>query len=95
MKFVVNMNLPPRWVAYLAEAGFQAVHWSDIGQGNAADFELVRWAAEHDYIVLTADLDFGAILASTRRSSPNVVQLRCELPIPESIGSTLLAALRD
>jgi len=26
MKFLIDMNLPPRWVAVLADAGFEAEH---------------------------------------------------------------------
>ena len=69
MKLLVDMNLSPGWVSYLAEAGFEAVHWSEIGSGSAPDTELTHWAAKHGYVVLTADLDFGAILAATQSRS--------------------------
>jgi hypothetical protein len=67
MKFLVDMNLSPSWVSFLADAGFAAVHWSKVGRGDAPDIEVMQWAAEHDHVVLTADLDFGAILAATQR----------------------------
>ena len=41
MKLLVDMNLSPSWVKYLAEAGFEAVHWSEIGSGSAPDAELM------------------------------------------------------
>jgi predicted nuclease of predicted toxin-antitoxin system len=41
MKFLVDMNLSPGWVTFLAEAEFESVHWSDIGPGNATDSELI------------------------------------------------------
>jgi hypothetical protein len=31
-------------VSFLAEGGFEAVHWSDIGSGSAPDSELMQWA---------------------------------------------------
>lgn len=31
MKLIVDMNLSPRWVEFLAGAGIEAVHWSMIG----------------------------------------------------------------
>lgn len=61
MKFLVDVNLSPEWVSFLAEAKFESVHWSEIGPGNASDAELMQWASERDYVLLTADLDFGAI----------------------------------
>ena len=94
MRFLIDMNLPPRWVHFLAEAGFEAIHWSDVGPGTASDEELLRWADEHDYVVLTADLDFGAILAVTGRQKPSVVQIRSDRISPSAIGGVILASIR-
>ena len=41
MKFLVDVNLSPEWVSFLAEAKFESVHWSEIGPGNASDAELM------------------------------------------------------
>jgi predicted nuclease of predicted toxin-antitoxin system len=56
MKVLVDMNLSPSWARFLAEAGLDAVHWADVGPGNAPDTEVLLWAAERGYVVLTADL---------------------------------------
>ena len=32
MKLLVDMNLAPLWVRVLAEAGFEATHWADLGR---------------------------------------------------------------
>jgi predicted nuclease of predicted toxin-antitoxin system len=95
MKILVDMNLSPGWVRYLAEAGFEAVHWSDIGPRTAPDHELMHWAAERNYVVLTADLDFGAILAATGRRRPSVVQVRSDILTPRAIGGAVVAALKQ
>lgn len=93
MKILVDMNLSPRWVDFLASAGFEAVHWSKIGAEDASDGELMRWAADHDHIVLTSDLDFGAILAATQERQPSVLQLRSDLLTPEFVGRAVLSAI--
>ena len=67
------MNLSPGWIDLLVNSGFEAVHWSSIGRGNETDAELMRWAADRAHVVLTADLDFGAILAATQRRQPSVI----------------------
>jgi predicted nuclease of predicted toxin-antitoxin system len=46
------------------------------------------------YIILTHDLDFGAILAASRETSPSVVQIRGEDISPEASGKQTVAALR-
>jgi predicted nuclease of predicted toxin-antitoxin system len=95
MKVLVDMNLSPGWVNYLATAGFEAVHWSAIGRGNETDAELMRWAAEHAHVVLTADLDFSAILAATQRQKPSVIQIRADVLTPVAIGERVITALRQ
>ena len=95
MKVLVDMNLSPRWVGFLADAGFEAIHWSEVGAGNASDSEVMGWAAESGYVVLTADLDFGAILAATQRRGPSVVLLRSENLAPDVAGNMVLAAIRQ
>ena len=95
MKILVDMNLSPGWVADLARAGFEAIHWSSIGAGNAADVELMLWAAEHDHVVLTADLDFGSILAATQRRGPSVIQVRSDDLSFQAIGAAVVIAIEQ
>jgi len=95
MKLLVDMNLSPRWVDLLASAGIQAVHWSTVGPMNAPDAQIMAHALAHDFIVLTHDLDFGAILAATQGEKPSVVQLRADNVSPDAIGPQVLIALRQ
>ncbi|MCB2261847.1 MAG: DUF5615 family PIN-like protein [Candidatus Thiosymbion ectosymbiont of Robbea hypermnestra] len=62
MKLLVDMNLSPRWVNLLTDAGIRAAHWSTLGAAEAPDTEIMAYARTNDYVVLTHDLDFGAIL---------------------------------
>lgn len=93
MKLLVDMNLSPRWVSYLEKAQFRAEHWSNVGSAHAADGELMTYAAVHDFIVLTSDLDFGAILAATHRSKPSVIQVRSRNLDPGFTGTIVVQAL--
>jgi len=93
MKVLVDMNLSPDWARFLAEAGFEAVHWSNVGSKSATDSELMQWAAENDHVILTADLDFGAILAATHGIKPSVVQVRSDLLSPGAVGRAVVRAI--
>jgi predicted nuclease of predicted toxin-antitoxin system len=95
MKVLIDMNLSPRWLALLTGAGLEAVHWSALGAGNAPDLEIMSYAKTNDYIVLTHDLDFAAILAATQGEKPSVVQIRSEQLNPEVIGKQVLLAPRQ
>ncbi len=95
MKLLVDMNLSPRWIDFLRTNGFQAEHWTTLGAATASDAEIMAFAAEQEYIVLTNDLDFSAILANTYGIRPSVVQIRSDALDPTIIGSRVSAALRQ
>jgi predicted nuclease of predicted toxin-antitoxin system len=59
MKILVDMNLSPEWISTLVGAGFEAIHWSSVGNPRAQDIEILEWARRNDWIVFTNDLDFG------------------------------------
>jgi predicted nuclease of predicted toxin-antitoxin system len=94
MKFLVDMNLSPLWVTYLADQGFEAAHWGRIGQPEASDSEIFDFAADNDWIVFTHDLDFGTLLATLRSSAPSVLQVRSQDVLPSAIGEIVLRAIR-
>ncbi|MDA8019476.1 MAG: DUF5615 family PIN-like protein [Thermoanaerobaculia bacterium] len=95
MKLVIDMNLPPRWVPWLQEQGYAAIHWSEVGSPWASDLEILRWARENDHIVFTHDLDFSRLLAMTHSSGPSVFQVRTEDVLPSAIGNLVVGVLRQ
>jgi predicted nuclease of predicted toxin-antitoxin system len=93
LKFLIDMNLSPSWVDSLGTLGFSAVHWTSVGPQDALDSEVLAFAKRYDYVLLTHDLDFGAILASTLSDSPSVVQLRAGNLDPNLIAAEALNAI--
>ena len=95
MKLLVDMNLPPEWVTVLKQAGWEAVHWSTVGNLRAEDSEIMIWARRNDHIVFTHDLDFGSMLALTQADGPSVIQVRTQDVTPAAIGKLVVSALRQ
>ena len=95
MKLVVDMNLSPEWVAVFQGAGWEAVHWSTVGNPRAEDNEIMAWARAQKHVVFTHDLDFGTLLALTRVGSPSVIQVRTQDVTPAAIGGLVVRALRQ
>ncbi len=94
MKLLIDMNLSPLWVDFLASAGIEAAHWASVGDRDALDAEIMTYAAATGCIVLTHDLDFGAILAGTNNARPSVVQFCAADLSADTIGRHLIDALR-
>jgi predicted nuclease of predicted toxin-antitoxin system len=84
MKIIVDVNLAVRWANMLSERGIEAVHWTTIGVANAQDIEIMSYARQNGFSVFTNDLDFSAILFSTRASGPSVIQIRADDTRPEA-----------
>ena len=93
MKLLIDMNLSVRWIGALAGLGITAVHWRDVGDAAAADTVIFGYAAANDLVVLTNDLDFGAILAATRQRKPSVIQLRGDDVRPEAAAGAVALAV--
>lgn len=88
------MNLSPGWIDSLSAAGIQARHWSEIGPAGAADSEIMAWAKENRFVVLTHDLDFSAILAATQAVAPSVILLRMQEVFPDTAARRVVESIR-
>lgn len=95
MKLLVDMNLSPRWCEFLQANGWDSIHWSQVGNADASDREVMQWAFAQQRIVLTHDLDYGAMLAATQAIGPSVVQVRVQDVRPEKLGPLLVSVLKQ
>jgi predicted nuclease of predicted toxin-antitoxin system len=95
MKILIDMNLAPSWVSVLNQAGHDALHWSSVGNPTDDDPTILQWARQHGRLLFTHDLDFGALLASTRGSGPSVLQIRTHDVLPDAIGTLVVRVLTD
>lgn len=94
MKLLLDMNLSPSWVRFLQEEGFEAVHWSTVGDPRASDALITEWARREGYVIFTHDLDFSALLAATEAAGPSVLQVRTLDVLPEALGRDVVRVLR-
>ncbi len=95
MKILVDVNLPIGWIPVLKSHGFDATHWTTVGDPRAPDPEIMQWARDQDHVVFTHDLDFGTILALTRQTGPSVLQIRTQDIISAAIETIVVSILRQ
>ena len=93
MNVLIDMNLSPAWCQFLRRHGHTCTHWSVVGDPRASDATIMHWARQHGQVVLTHDLDFGAILATTHAGGPSVVQIRTQDVMPLAIGDLVAGLL--
>ena len=92
MRLLLDANLSPRVAESLRGAGFDAVHVADLDLITATDDEIFDRAAKDGLVVVTADSDFGALLAMRRTESPSVVHLRHVAELIAEVHTDLLVA---
>jgi predicted nuclease of predicted toxin-antitoxin system len=94
MKFLVDNALSPVLAAVLQQAGHDAIHVRSVGLQHADDDVIFERAATEHRIVVSADADFGTLLALRASRQPSVIQFRGEgSRKPDALARTLLANL--
>lgn len=76
LQFLVDNALSPHLVEALQEAGYDALHVRDLELQAAPDEEIFAWAASNQCVIISADTDFGTLLALRLEREPSVVLFR-------------------
>lgn len=76
MRFLIDNNLSPRLAEGLRANGHDAEHVGERGLGKADDAVIFQVAGVEDRIVVSADTDFGTLLARSGAAKPSVVLFR-------------------
>jgi predicted nuclease of predicted toxin-antitoxin system len=76
MRLLLDENLSPAVSGYLVEAGHDVVHVRDCGLTSATDEVVLAQAVVEKRVLVSADTDFGTLLARSGAAKPSVVLIR-------------------
>jgi predicted nuclease of predicted toxin-antitoxin system len=95
LKIVVDMNLSRKLVKLLRDAGYDCLHWQDIGLPGALDPEIFQWAKDNHRVIITRDYDFAWLLAANKESEPSVIHHRCKDASADAVFPVLNVVLQE
>jgi predicted nuclease of predicted toxin-antitoxin system len=89
LRFLLDMGISYQVAQWLNSVGHDAIHISNEGQHTLDDHLIVEKAINENRVILTADMDFGQILAFTKSNLVSVIQFRLFDLSPANIISKL------
>lgn len=95
MKFLIDEAVSHRLARGLGDAGHDAVHVFAYGLQSAEDQVILQRAAEEHRILISADRDFGDLLAESGATTPSVILFRRTSGDPAVEFSLLATCLHD
>jgi len=99
MKLLIDNALSPVVAEVMNYAGHDAIHLRGLDMQSAPDVDVFALAERQDRIIISADTDFGALLALRRAPRPSFILFRKTTGVrPRVIADQLkwlLAEYRD
>lgn len=80
MRFLIDNALSPIVAEGLRQSGHDAVHVRDLGLAAADDVTIFEHADRDQRVIVSADTDFGTILALRKAAYPSVILFRGATP---------------
>lgn len=95
MKFLADMGISHRTVAFLRDAGYEAVHLHEEGLDRLPDPEILQKARDEEQVVVTFDLDFADLMAASGATLPSVIIFRLRNMRPDSVNRYMQIVFND
>jgi predicted nuclease of predicted toxin-antitoxin system len=93
LRFLIDNALSPSMAEGLRKAGHEAVHVCELGMGTATDKEIMSYALTENRVIVSADTDFGTLLALRDLPKPSFVLFRRSDKRPIALLMQLLSNL--
>ena len=86
MKFLADMGISPKTVAFLTSMQHDATHLHEQQLDRLPDSGILEKARTEQRVLLTHDLDFGELVAASGAKLPSVVIFRLRNMKPEAVN---------
>jgi len=90
LRFLADLNISPLTVEALRRRGWDVVRTSPLLSPKATDQEILTYARDTGWVLLTQDLDFSSLLALSGMDQPSLITLRLATAEPDVVTARLL-----
>ena len=96
MKLLIDNALSPMVSQAMRDSGHDAIHVRELGMQAAPDTEIFSLAERQARVIVSADTDFGALLALRRKAYPSFILFRKTSGVrPSKLAEQLDAIVRQ
>ncbi len=89
MKFLADMGISPKTVAFLRDLEYDALHLYEQGLHRLLDPDILEKTRNEGRILLTHDLGFGELVAASGARLPSVISFRLRNMHPDQVNRYL------
>ncbi len=93
LRFLLDMGISANLALWLRGQGYDAVHLNDEYLFKLDDILILEKAIQENRIIITADMDFGHLLALNQSKVASVIQFRTSNFTPDNVKVKLLLLL--
>jgi predicted nuclease of predicted toxin-antitoxin system len=93
VKFLADLGVSITTVRVLREDGHEVIHLREKRLGRLSDAAILEKARKERCVVLTFDLDFGDLLATTIQPLPSVIIFRLRNQTPAWVTPRLMETI--
>jgi predicted nuclease of predicted toxin-antitoxin system len=94
MRVLLDQGLPRSAADLLRDTGIDAIHTGECGMATSTDAEILEYARQRNYAVVTLDADFHTLLVLQHAVAPSVIRLRIQ-GLRADATANLLRSLLD
>lgn len=95
MKFFADQDIYLVTINYLKSLGYDILKASDVGLQRALDEEILRYAYEHQRVLITRDKGFGALVFLNYQKHSGVILLRIKPHTIDAVHQELADFLEE
>jgi predicted nuclease of predicted toxin-antitoxin system len=95
MNFFSDHDVYGQTIKFLHAHGHAVARAQDVGLADAEDLEILRYATNHNLILLTRDSDFGILVFQQQEYSRGVIFLRVHPITLHAVHQQLLRVLAE